>query len=281
MKIRLLYLLFGALLCTVLFLNNSGGAANVQRIDRTGSPLSPATCANPGCHSSGSFSPSISAQLLKDGMTVNAYEPGEDYTLRIQISASGSPTRYGFQTVALMGMNDQNSGTFDSEPAGFNKVTLNNRVYVEHNSPRPANTLEIKWEAPASGSGAVRFYAAGIAANGNGSSSGDGTASLANPLTIGEASVSSVFGVDALAANLDVYPNPVAERLNLRIQIQESGRYFLQIFDTNGRKVQQRTLQLQAGENLETFDMSELAAGNYFVNLSDGNRVVSKKILKK
>lgn len=281
MKIQLLYIVFGITFCAFLFTNNSSGPANAQRTDRTGSPLSPGTCGRSGCHSGGNFSPSMTAELLKDGVAVTAYEPGEDYTLRISIAASGTPTRYGFQTVALMGTNDENAGEFDSAPIGFSKVTLSNRVYVEHNSPRTNDFLEIKWEAPAAGSGDVRFYAAGIAANGNGSTSGDGTAALADPLTITEATTSSIFGVETLAAHINAFPNPVGDQLNLNLEVQSSGRYLLSVLNLAGQELQREAIQLQAGTNIEQLNVQDLAAGHYFIRLSDGERIATQKILKK
>jgi len=281
MKIRLLYLLFGAAMCGALFLNNSGGAASVQRADRTGSPLSTGTCGRVGCHDDGSFNPSISVRLQQNGTIVDTYMPGETYTLSVQIASGGSPTRYGFQTVALQGNEDANAGEFGDPPTGFSKVTLSERVYVEHNAPRNNDRFEVEWTAPTAGTGTVRFYASGIAANGNGSSSGDGVAALASPLTIVEAATSSIFGVETLAARMHAYPNPVANQLNLRIQIQKTGRYFLSLFDHQGKEIQRQTLHLQSGENLETLNASALAAGHYFVRLSDGDGIITQKILKK
>jgi len=281
MKIRLLYLLFGAAMCGVLFLNNSGGAANIQRADRSGSPLSNGTCGRAGCHDDGSFNPSIGVRLLQNGADVDAYMPGETYTLSVQIASGGSPTRYGFQTVALQGNDDQNAGEFGDTPTGFSKVTLSERVYVEHNSPRNEDRFEIEWTAPEAGTGAVRFYASGIAANGNGSSSGDGVAALASPLTIDEATASSLFGVEALAANMRVFPNPVADQLNLHIGTQQTGRYFLSVLNGQGKEILRETIHIQTGENMEHFNVSHLASGHYFVRLSDGERVTTQKILKK
>lgn len=280
MKIKLLYILFPTALGAALFFGNASGPGTVQNVDRTGSPLSPATCGTIGCHNSGTFSPTLRAELLKDGQRVDAYEPGEDYTLKLTTSATGTPSVYGFQTVALLPDN-ANAGSFEDIPTGFRSLVLNNRTYVEHTSPRASNTLEVKWEAPAAGAGAVRFYAAGIAANGNGSSSGDGTAALTTPLTITEATTSSVFGVETLAANIRAFPNPVGDQLNLNIEVQESGRYFLSVLNLAGQEIQREAILLQAGTNLEQLQVRDLAAGHYFVRLSDGKRIVTQKILKK
>lgn len=280
MKSKMLYALFAAAFAAVLFLNNSGGAGASQQTDRTGSPLSPGICTE--CHGGGAFNPSVTATLLKNDVAVAQYQPGEDYTFRLSITAAnGTPSRYGFMAVALRGADNLNAGTWDSAPAGTRITTINTRQYFEQSSPRTTNTFDIKWKAPAAGSGAVRFYAAGNAANGNGSTSGDASAALASPLVISEGSTSSAFEVELLPAKVTVYPNPVETQLNLKIQIEESGRYFLSVYDMSGRALQRKTIQLLTGDNQESLNVSQLAAGHYAVRLSDGKRVVTQQIVKK
>lgn len=281
MKIRLLYALFGIAFFAVLLLSNAGGPGVVQGLDRTGSPLSTGTCSSPGCHDGGDFGSSIAATLLKNGSPVTQYEPGEDYTFRLTINTSNAPSGYGFHTVALRGTDNLNAGTWDSAPAGFRLTTISNRQYVEHSSPRNSNVLEIKWTAPDAGAGAVRFFASGNAVNRDGTSDGDSPTTLSSPLTINEQSPSAIFGRTLLPAELNVYPNPVKDQLNLNIQIKESGRYFLSIHDLSGKEVQRKAIQLLEGANVEYLDVQSLASGHYTVQISDGERVAAEKILKK
>ncbi len=279
MKIKATYALFFCVLISVIFLGNSGGAGAVQGVDRTKSPLSPGDCST--CHGGGNFAATLTAQLLEDGAPITEYEPGEDYTFRLTINTSNPPERYGFQVVALQGAQNANAGTWDSPPSGFRLTNISNRQYVEHNSARTSNVLEIKWKAPVAGSGAVRFYAAGNAVNFNGSTSGDSPTSLGNmPLTIAEKATSSIFAAKLLPATVKIYPNPVRDRLNLSIQIKESGRYALRVFDLDGRERQSEFIELIAGENMESIAVENMPAGNYLVVLSDGERTASAKMLK-
>lgn len=278
MKRKVLYTLFAVACCAFLLLNNSGGAGAAQQTDRTGSPLSPGICSE--CHGGGNFAPVVEAQLLKNNVAVTQYTAGEDYTFRLTITAtSGTPARYGFMAVALLA-NNNNAGSWDSPPAGTRITAIGTRQYFEQSSPRNTNTFDIKWKAPATGAGPVRFFAAGNATNGNGGTGGDAAAELAQALTITERSVSGVFGVQELEASILAYPNPVREQLNLNIELQESGRYFLSIFDLNGKELQRKTIQLQSGKNQESLNVSNLAAGNYAVRLSDGERVKTQQIVK-
>lgn len=281
MKRNALYVLFALALGAVLFWNNAGGAGAAQQADRTGSPLSGGGICSE-CHFGGSYAPNVTAQLLKDGATVNQYEPGEDYTFRLTITATnGTPSRYGFQAVALQGSGNANAGTWDSPPAGTRVIEVNNRSYFEQSSPRNTNSFDIKWKAPAAGTGLVRFYAAGNATNGNGSTNGDAASSLDTPLAITEKSTSAAFDVALLPAEIKAYPNPVETDLNLTILMKESGRYILSIHDMMGRELQRKNIQLLNGENQESLNVNNLAAGHYAIRLSDGKRVATRQIFKK
>lgn len=268
------------ILLAIFLLNNAAGPGTVQNEDRTGSPLSSGTCAIAGCHSGTSFSPSIAVQLLKSGTAVTVYEPGESYTLKVTTTAgSGTPSRYGFQTVALTGTDNVAAGVFGSAPSGFKKVTLANRTYVEHSSPRTNNSFEIEWTAPAAGAGDVRFHAAGIAANANGSTNGDGTASLTSPLTISEMTV-GLLSPQALLEGFAVMPNPVGEMLTYKADCEQSGNYTLRLTTLNGQIMQQQRVSLVAGENIQTIDISELPGGVYTLSITDGERLSATRVVK-
>ena len=115
-RTSVLYTLF-LLALAFLHLQNSNGAAAVQEADRTGSPLSTANCG--ACHGGGNFSPSLEASLLDEGMPVNSYTPGKDYTVRLSIAAANNPSAYGFQAVALKAADNTNAGTFKKSTHGL------------------------------------------------------------------------------------------------------------------------------------------------------------------
>ena len=152
-------------------LSNSGGAAAVQNVDRTSSPLGVGSCGS--CHSGGNYSPVISVELLDNNTVVNKYSPGKLYQVKVSIAAGNNPRGYGFQLVSLSGSNNIQGGIFGNAPAGFNKINLDSRVYVEQSSTRSSGSFVIPWTAPPVGTGSVRFYSAGVAVNGSGGSGGD------------------------------------------------------------------------------------------------------------
>ena len=70
-------------------LSNSGGAAAVQNVDRTGSPLGVGSCGS--CHSGGNYSPVISIEVLDNNSVINKYSPGKSYQVRVSIAAGNNP----------------------------------------------------------------------------------------------------------------------------------------------------------------------------------------------
>lgn len=147
---------------------------------RVGASFSSGTCTSVGCHTtSGSFNPSVSIQLLSGTTAVTTYTPGNSYTLRITLTGSGtgSSTRYGFQTVAVQ---DNSSSTavnaWGTLPSGTQSATIGGRVHVEHSSPSTSNVFNIPWTAPSSANYDIKFYVAGIVANGNNANTFDNMA---------------------------------------------------------------------------------------------------------
>ena len=281
MKNTFTFTLFLFLAAAWLFYGNSGGAGSVQGVDRTGSPLSPGSCNENGCHTDNSFSPSVELVLLSGENEISEYEPGETYRMRFTVTpGTGTPAGYGFQAVALSGEDNVNAGTWGDEPDGVQVIEINDRFYVEHSERSGSNVFEIDWTAPSGETGPVRFYAAGNAVNGNGNNSGDGAVALAEPVLIPARSAASFARIAGLDVEMKVWPNPAIDHFSLLISKAEAGHYEVSIADLQGRILNKRPVQLRSGENRELFDISRLETGHYFVRLSDGKRVASRKLLK-
>jgi hypothetical protein len=280
MKLNMLYAIF-ALAATAFFLtNNANGPANVQGLDRTGSPLSPGTCATVGCHTDGAFNPSLSLKLMRENVEVSEYEPGEDYRLVATITAgTGSPARYGFQTVALTGEGNLNAGTFSVE-SGMQLVTLNNRRYAEHSMPRVSNVFEVEWTAPEAGTGVVRFYAACVAANNSGDNFGDGSTFLSSPFTVAEM-VTGLAAAGDLSFEFSVFPNPAEDAVQVNLQSEAGGLFELHLMDMQGKFLQRVAWDVVPGDNARSLDVQTLPAGVYLMRISDGRQEASARLLKR
>lgn len=279
MKFRIIYTLFALAASLFLWLGNSGGAAAVQNQDRTNGPTANGFCGNSFCHDDGQFSPTLEIRLLANGMPVENYVPGQTYTLAVTIEATGSPEEYGFQAVALDAA-ETNAGAFGT-PAGGQQITTlgNGNNYWEHQGAQSTNSFEIEWTAPADASaGAVTFYSAGIAANDGNGSGGDGAAS--NTLSV-EPMVSSIFSVETLAVDVQISPNPVQDVANIQITTAERNQLQLNLFSTNGQLVSNQTLEVAVGTQQIVVATTDLAAGVYHLQLTDGERVKTVKMLKK
>lgn len=147
----------------------SGGPGTGGLGDRTGSPVSSATCTQ--CHSGGSFGASVSVQVLSGATPVTSYTGGNTYT--VIYTVTGSASGYGFQGGALTSTNAA-GGAFSAPSANAQLVTISGRPYFEHdNGASATGVFQATWTAPTAFTGNVTFYGIGLAVNGNGGTSGD------------------------------------------------------------------------------------------------------------
>jgi len=159
----------------LLFINASTGPGQNFGNGYTNAPFDGGYCN--GCHGGGTFTPSVSIQLMNGTTPVSNYIPGSGYTLHISVSSSTGVTpntAYGFQVVGVRSSNNLNAGSWGSLAlTDYHSVAINGRTYVEHNMPLSSGSIDIPWTAPGGGNGPVTFYAAGNVVNQDGSSAGD------------------------------------------------------------------------------------------------------------
>lgn len=283
MKFKKIYTLPVAIGAVLFFLSNAAGPGGQFSREVTGAPGSQGnegTCGNTGCHASGAFDPSITIELLDGGSPVTEYLPGQAYTLKIvNTPGAGNPSRFGFQAVSLDAAIEQ-AGSWGDIGAGKQVVELSGRSYLEHNSPSSNGTFEMEWNAPDAGTGEVTFYAASNAADGNGGSTGDGTAS--STLVVAESGgPNSTSDLGRQVASLEVLPNPVGETLTVEVTSRMSGNFDLRIVSVNGSIVQSENMNLSAGVNREMFDVGNLPSGLYILQLCGEEHVTATQLLKK
>lgn len=137
---------------------------------RAGDPPAMNNCT--GCHSSFPVN-SGDGMLSLEGIT--DYEPGETYTLTVNLDDDGQQ-RWGFQIIAKATDTNIIQGSFTiTDPTH----TRTNGSYVNHNSAGTYNgqqdgaSWSFDWTAPQADVGDITFYFAGNAANGNFNTSGD------------------------------------------------------------------------------------------------------------
>ena len=281
------YIFITLVFATILFSSHAGGYAASAGQGLTGAPGDikltngdAVTCQS--CHNSGSFNPSATLELFNEAGTtaVAKYEPTKIYTIRVTINAaSGTPAGYGFQLIDIRKSNDANLKGFEAAQASGIKLTTltNGRVYAEHSNRSTSKTFNVKWKAPASGTGIVTFYAVGNAVNGNGGTGGDnGTASVKIDFAEMTSSVTDL----AAQVQMSISPNPTTEGVILSLSSKVSKKVQVRMTDVSGRTVISENWQIQAGENSKRWDISHLAKGAYMIQVIENQDVISKKIIK-
>jgi hypothetical protein len=134
------------------------------------------------CHP-GSLNPDARGQITISGAPAN-YTPGQRYTLTVAVTHPDTDRRrWGFQLTALTQNDNQPAGNLEiTNPAQTQRVIGGpggNRQYVEHTSAGTGRgrtggmSWSFDWIAPRQNVGPVVFYAAGNAANNNGTALGD------------------------------------------------------------------------------------------------------------
>jgi hypothetical protein len=81
-------------------------------------------------------------------------------------------------------------------------------------------------------------------------------------------------------SNVKVFPNPVADHLNLSYVVSKDSNVTIKIMDVLGNEISTLLSQrLQAGEQLNSFPIaSSLNSGYYFIRVIVGNETIVKRI---
>lgn len=176
----------------------------------TGAP-GESTCAD--CHGGGTLGGTLAINGLPQ-----SYTPGQDITITVRLAQTGR-TRFGFQLTAIDSTGKQ-AGTLTTNDNRTQlqsaQVNGNTRQYINHTSPGtdPFQTgvgqWTFTWKAPAQDVGQITFYAAGNAANNNGTTSGDSiyttsasittTAPVPNVASVSAASFAAPLAAEAIVA---------------------------------------------------------------------------------
>ncbi len=93
---------------------------------------------------------------------------------------------------------------------------------------------------------------------------------------------SSVQDLEPLIADLNVFPNPFSDRLNLRITPRESLNGSINLFTSTGQLVYIEKFDLFAGQELTTgIDLDQsVVNGMYFLVLNTEQGILTRKVVK-
>jgi hypothetical protein len=144
----------------------------------TGAPGDIGSCVN--CHDKPFEQPNLGPGSVRIQGNPAVYEPGQQYTLSVTVQQTARQ-RYGFQLTAI-DADGNRAGTLSplSTDTRLNPVEgFGNRQYIQHTEsgtlPLGAGIRiwQIRWTAPSTDGGTVRFFVAGNAANGDAQNEGD------------------------------------------------------------------------------------------------------------
>lgn len=179
--IRLFYLVIIVGMASLLMSTIHGPSSSGSPASHTGGP-GEQSCATAGCHDDNAINAG-NAKLSIDFGGAESYKPGKTYKIKVRI-ADANINRFGFQLVALKGLNNENAGKFkitdvERTQLVYNRKELLDREYVTYSFHGTGATSDgvaewtMDWKAPGLNSGAVRFYLSGLSANDNENDKGD------------------------------------------------------------------------------------------------------------
>jgi Reeler domain len=141
----------------------------------TGAPREIGNCT--ACHDHPG-QPDVGPGSVRVDGVPQVYQPGQVYPLNVTVQQGGRQ-RFGFQLTAIDG-SDKKAGTLQSPTSDSQVIAetgFGDRQYVEHTQigtvGQGNRTWQIRWTAPSSDVGTVRFFVAGNAADGDGTNQGN------------------------------------------------------------------------------------------------------------
>jgi hypothetical protein len=100
-----------------------------------------------------------------------------------------------------------------------------------------------------------------------------------NERNTGDDKIEASTGLEITSA----YPNPFVGKLNMRLDLGESGSSTLKIFNIYGQEVSNQSFSSQTGKVNFTWEAtdSNLKSGIYILQLSNGKETITKKVMMK
>jgi hypothetical protein len=281
-----------AFLSLFILLSFSGGRAASGDEGNTGAPgdamngSTPITCQF--CHSLGAFGlPTIKIELYDSVGTANltTYKPGQVHTLRVTLAASGSPRGYGFQMIDIKktgntpvkGFLVQGSQTATNVQIATTSAqsATPNRTYAEHRGVSTSPIFNVKWRAPVKGAGAIVFYAAGNAVNGNNDQAGDGSASTSQEFGEGTTATKDL----AESIRFEVFNSGNTEGVSLLLSSEKARSLTLRVCNLVGQIVNFDKWDIVSGDNIRALHLGSVR-GTYLIQVIDQQKIITKKIIK-
>ncbi len=226
----------------------------------TGSPADGQNCTH--CHGG---TPANVDNWITSDIPETGYVPGQTYLITATSTGSG---KKGFE-VSPQNFAGDILGTLI---AGSGSKLTGNNGYITHTSAVQSSTAtwNFQWTAPAEGTGDVVFYGAFAIRESH---------TKLTSLLVHEDNTVSVAETNNV--KLNVYPNPVRNKLTVSYRLEKPLSVTAQLYTLNGKLI--RTLysgqQSTGNHSLTTFVRQTEHSGVYLLLVKYGNQTISKKIL--
>lgn len=223
-------------------------------------------CSTSGCHSDFKVNSGSAELSITTENGISQYETGKTYPVTVSISNPGL-VRFGFQVLALRNSDHTNAGTIKlTDPQRTQIIdgygNLASRRYITYTYPGTdavssgLGKWTFNWIAPETNDGPVTFYVASIAANDDGTDSGDYT--YTRQLTM-----------DGPPATWSIFPTISSGEFHL-IQVEGA----CSVYNSSGQKIYSSS-SLKSG----LLDLSANQTGVYFVSVVHDGKAEYKKIV--
>ena len=226
------------------------------------------TCHNAGCHNSFALDSGPGTFTI---LVPAAYAPGDTAALTVRLEQQ-DVDRFGFQ-ISVRDADGEKVGQFELANATRTRFASEDRDYVTHrySGTRQSDVAEwgVRWIAPDADVGPVTFYAAGNAADGDGTNDGD-YVYTAEQVVESASSVGVVLATTPAHVTLQgLYPQPATATTRVEYALPAAVPVTVTLYDALGRQVQRQPLGMQAaGARQARLDVAALPPGLYLVELA-------------
>jgi hypothetical protein len=103
-----------------------------------------------------------------------------------------------------------------------------------------------------------------------------------NDIVYADVPVDDISGVhenSAVMSSVEVYPNPTNDNANISVNIQKAQEVTVSVYNATGALISSETKNLSAGTSIINLDVKNQPAGIYFVNITEGTSLISKKLI--
>ena len=223
-------------------------------------------CTTSGCHSDFKVNTGTAVLSISAENGITQYEPGKTYAITVSISDPGL-VRFEFQVLALRNSDHANVGTIKLTDLQRTQIidgygALASRKYVTYTYPGTdavssgLGRWTFSWTAPETNEGAVTLYAASIAANDDGTDTGDHT--YTKQLTLA-----------APSTEWSIFPSVSSGEFHLA---QVEGIF--SVYNSSGQKIYSASSPKSG-----LLDLSANQTGVYFISVSHEGKTEYKKIV--